>query len=89
MNAPQPSSPHRRLQELLAIPEGRRTDAEWDEIHELEIKLSSANREQTLEQGAQRHSVTTAVRHPKPSGGAQGKKPFTKGHKRRPKATRP
>jgi hypothetical protein len=89
MNAPQPGSPYRRLQELLAIPESRRTDAQWDEIHELEIKLSSANREQRQEQGAQRHSPTPAVRHPKPSGGAQGKKPFTKVHKRRPKASRP
>jgi hypothetical protein len=89
MNAPQPISPHRRLQELLAIPESRRTDAQWDEIHELEIKLSSANREQTLQQGAPRNSPATAVRHPKSSGGAQGKKPFTKVHKRRPKASRP
>jgi hypothetical protein len=40
-----------RWQELLAIPESQRTDAQWDEIHELEIKLSSANREQPLEQG--------------------------------------
>jgi hypothetical protein len=89
MNAPQPISPHRRLQDLLAIPEGQRTDAQWDEIHELEIKLSSANREQTLEQGVRRNTPTTAARHPKSSGGTQGKKPFTKGHKRRPKATLP
>ena len=89
MNAPQPTSPHRRLQELLAIPEGQRTDAQWDEIHELEIKLSSANREQTLEQGAQRNTPGPAARHPKSGGGAQGKKPFTRGHKRRPKANLP
>jgi hypothetical protein len=52
MNAPQPVSPRARLQELLAIAESQRTDAQWDEIHELEIKLSSANREPTPEQGA-------------------------------------
>jgi hypothetical protein len=89
MTAPQPISPQRRLQELLAIREGQRTDAQWDEIHELEIKLSSANREQTLDQGARRNSLATAARHPKSSGGAQGKKPFTKGYKRRPKANLP
>jgi hypothetical protein len=89
MNAPEPISPHRRLQELLAIPEGQRTDAQWDEIHELEIRLSSANREQTLEQGARRNTLATAARHPKSGGAAQGKKPFTKVHKRRPKANLP
>jgi hypothetical protein len=89
MNAPQPTSPQRRLQELLAIAEGRRTDAQWDEIHELEIKLSSANREQAAEQGARQNNPTTAIRHPKSGGGAQSKKPFTKFHKKRSKANRP
>jgi len=83
MNASPPISPRRRLQELLAIPERERTDAQWDEINELEIKLSSANREQTLEQGARRNTSVTATGHPKPSGGAQGKKAFKKVHKRR------
>jgi hypothetical protein len=86
MNAPQPMAPRARLQELLAIPESRRTDAEWDEIHELEIKLSSANREQPVDQGARRDPSATAAGHPRPHGGAQGKKPFQKGHnKRRPR----
>jgi hypothetical protein len=86
MNAPQPMSPRARLQELLAIPESQRTDAQWDEIHELEIKLSSANREQPLDQGARRDTPATAAGHSKPRGGAQGKKPFQKTHnKRRPR----
>jgi hypothetical protein len=89
MPAPQPMSPRGRLQELLAIPESRRTDAQWDEIHELEIKLSSANREQTPEQGTRRNTPVTAGRHPKPSGGAQGKQPFKKFPKRRPKQNSP
>ena len=89
MQAPQPLSPRARLQELLAIPESRRTDAQWDEIHELEIKLSSANREQTPEQGARRNTPVTAARHPKPSGGVQGKQPFKKFPKRRPKQNSP
>ena len=85
MHAPQPISPRARLQELLAIPESQRTDAQWDEIHELEIKLSSANREQPLEQGARRNIPATAAGQPRPRGGARGKKPFQKPHKRRPK----
>ena len=89
MHAPQPMSPRARLQELLAISESQRTDAQWDEIHELEIKLSSANREQPLEQGARRNTAVTAAIHPKPSGGVQGKKPFKKFHKRPPKQNLP
>jgi hypothetical protein len=42
---PQPSfDPRRRLRELLAIPERDRTDAQWDEIVELEIQLAPGNR---------------------------------------------
>lgn len=42
---PQPFfDPRRRLRELLAIPERDRTDAEWDEINELEIQLAPGNR---------------------------------------------
>jgi hypothetical protein len=87
MNAPQPKSPHARLNELLAIPDSRRTDAQWDEIHELEIKLSSANREQPLDQGARRGTpAATATGHPKTHGGTQGKKPFQRVHnKKRPR----
>jgi len=37
MDTPKPINPRQRLQTLLAIPERNRTDAEWDEINELEI----------------------------------------------------
>ena len=77
-------SPRGRLQELLAIAESQRTDAQWDEIHELEIELSSANREQPLNQAASQNTTATAGQ-PRPRGGAQYKKPFQKAHKRRPK----
>ena len=89
MNALQPMSPRSRLQAFLAIPESQRTDAQWDEIHELEIKLSSANREPTPEQGARQNTPATAAGHPRPSGCAQGKKPFKKFHQRRPKQNLP
>jgi hypothetical protein len=85
MNAPQPMSPRGRLQELLAIQESRRTDAQWDEIHALEIELSSANREQLPEQGARRNTPAAAAGKPRPRDGAQYKKPFQKAHKTRPK----
>jgi len=83
MNTPEPVSPRRRLQELLAIPERQRTDAEWDEINELEIKLASANREDAPEQGVRREASSTN-NHPRrnrPGGGQQGKKPPRKFHK--------
>lgn len=48
MNDSQPpvptQSPRARMQELLAIPDRNRTDAEWDELNELEIALASGNR---------------------------------------------
>jgi len=89
MNAPQKMSPRGRLQELLAIAESQRTDAQWDEIHELEIELSSANRQQPLNQGAPRNTSATAGGQPRPRGDAQHKKPFQKAHKRRPKQKSP
>jgi len=57
---PQQISPQARLQQLLAIPDKIRTDEQWDELNELEIKLASVNR-----QGA---PIPTAHR---PGGGQQ------------------
>jgi len=80
---PQPISPRQRLQELLAIPERQRTEAEWDEINELEIKLASGNRQDNSQQG-QRRNAPNVQGHPRPGGGPQGMKPFRQFHKRRP-----
>ncbi|CAB1368885.1 conserved protein of unknown function [Denitratisoma oestradiolicum] len=41
---PTPRDPRSRLKELLAIHEYDRTDAQWDEIVELEIQLAPGNR---------------------------------------------
>ena len=79
---PQPVSPRQRLQELLAIPERQRTEAEWDEINELEIRLASGNRQQN-QQGPRGNAPKTAG-HPRPGGNPQGKRPFRQFHKRRP-----
>ena len=55
MNSPQPISPRQRLQALLSIPERERTDAEWDEINQLEIALAPGNRESPPEQNPRRN----------------------------------
>lgn len=99
MNDPQPISPRQRLQELLAIPERQRTDAEWDELNELEITLTPVNREKAPEQAARRPATAPSDR-PKPGGSERGgergrkpaerdRKPARKFHKRPPKADAP
>jgi hypothetical protein len=45
MNDPQPIDPRRRIRELTAIPERDRTDEQWDELNELEIRTAPGNRE--------------------------------------------
>ncbi|MSQ52881.1 MAG: hypothetical protein EXR28_13440 [Betaproteobacteria bacterium] len=47
----QPANPRRRMQELLTIPDGQRSDEQWDELNELEIMLASGNRERPQGQG--------------------------------------
>ena len=88
-NTPEPVSPRRRLQELLAVPERQRTDEQWDEINELEIKLASANREDAPDQNVRRDAPSTnnnnnqSRRNNRPGGGGQqGKKPPRKFHKK-------
>ena len=88
MNEPGQISPRQRLQELLAIPERQRTDAQWDELNELEIKLASGNRQESSVPGAPRRSPPMPS-HPKPGGGAQRKKPMKEFHKRPPKRQGP
>ena len=85
MNKPQPISPRSRLQALRAIPERQRTDAQWDELNELEIMLAPGNREGAPEQGARRNP-TAPPNHPKPGGGGPpGRRPPRKSHERPPK----
>jgi hypothetical protein len=86
MSDPQPISPRQRLQELLAIPERQRTDAQWDELNELEIKLASGNRQDTSMPGPRRNNPG-APNHPqaKPGGDNRGREASKKFHKRPPK----
>lgn len=52
MNEPQPIDPRRRIRELLAIPERDRTDEQWDELNELEIRTAPGNRESDRQPGS-------------------------------------
>lgn len=45
MNDPQPIDLRRRIRELQSIPERDRTDEQWDELNELEIRTAPGNRE--------------------------------------------
>jgi hypothetical protein len=52
MNEPLAIDPRRRIRELLAIPERDRTDEQWDELNELEIRTAPGNRESDRQPGA-------------------------------------
>lgn len=85
MDESQPISPRARLQELLAIPERQRTDAEWDELNELEIKLASGNREGAPQQNARGNAPAPGGQN-RPGGGShQGRKAARNFHQRPPK----
>ncbi len=89
MNASPPAPPRRRMQELLAIPERLRTEAEWDELHELEISLAPGNRADSGAPRPQRSNDAprpprqnnpSAPPRPRPvsAEGGEAKKPFRK-----------
>ena len=98
MSEQQPISPRQRLQALLAIPERQRTDAQWDELIELEIMFAPGNREGAPQPGQPGRRNPNAVQgggHNKPGGGGgggggqHGKKSGKKFHKRPPKPNAP
>jgi len=98
MNESTPVPPRRRLQELLAIPERDRTEAQWDELNELEITLASSNRDQGGQQrmgqggqnqGGQNQGGQNPGGHGKPGNRQRGKRPQQQQFKRRqPKPNR-
>jgi hypothetical protein len=97
MNEPQNIPPHIRLKELLAIPDRHRTEAQWDELIELEIVLAPGNREGAPEHKPGRTGPPPARRVRSGGGGGVSggggggggggspKKPFRKFHKKPPK----
>ena len=85
MNEPVHIDPRQRLRELLAIPERDRTDAQWDELVELEIQTAPGNRlsqpqgEPGRRQGAQaepgRRQGAPSEPGRRPQGPRQGQRP--------------
>lgn len=84
----QTTSPRARMQELLAIPERNRTDAEWDELIELEIVLAPGNRQGAQDQSMRRNNgMPQQGGHNKQLGGLphnNNKRPGKKFHRRPP-----
>lgn len=74
------------MQALLAIPERQRTDAQWDELIELEIMFAPGNREGAPQpgQGQGRRNPNMPQGGHKPGGQQHGKKSGKKFHKRPP-----
>ena len=72
----QPLHLRRRLRELLSVPERDRSDAQWDEIIELEIQLAPGNRiaghEASGGGGGGNHARHHTPRSNKPGGGGGG-----------------
>jgi hypothetical protein len=88
MDEPQPTSPRARLQQLLAIPDRQRTDAEWDELNELEIMLAAGNRPGAPEQ-ANRWNRAAPGNQGKPAGGQHDRRPGKRFHPRSQKRNTP
>ncbi len=81
MEKQQEVSSRQRLQELLAIPERQRTEAQWDEINELEIALTPVNRAASPDRNTRRKEVVNAEK-PRSREGAQQKRPLKRLRKR-------
>ncbi len=67
----QPIDMRRRIRELLSIPERDRTDAEWDELNELEIRTAPGNRDYDRAQDRQAEKR----QGPMGQGQSQGRRP--------------
>ena len=90
MSEQQTISPRKRMHALLAIPDSQRTDAQWDELNELEIMTAPVNQLSAAKQGVRRgppnRSRHAKNPHAKPVGnsavaGEQRRKPIRKRRK--------
>jgi hypothetical protein len=71
MNDQQAIDPRRRIRELNAIPERDRTDEQWDELNELEIRTAPGNRESDRPPEKRQGSAGPQARRPERSQGAK------------------
>ncbi|HVW63389.1 MAG TPA: hypothetical protein VHB01_00110 [Nitrosospira sp.] len=85
MEKPPPDPSRRRLQELLEIPERQRTETDWDEINELEIALTPANRAVAPERSVHRKPAVASGDQLKARETGQGRRLLKKPRKRLPK----
>lgn len=83
MNPDSSTSPRRRLQALLAVPESQRTDAQWDEINDLEIQLAPGNRQDAGERPGRRDGAAKS-RPPERTADVQRKKRPMKKFRKKP-----
>lgn len=83
MNTPEHLSPRQRLKALLAIPDSQRTEAQWDEIVELEITLAPGNRDDAPRLPPREKSAAAASGKP---GGASAGRRASRRFKKKPKA---
>lgn len=98
MNDPETIDPRRRIRELLAIPERDRTDAQWDELNELEIRTAPGNRDTGRDPGRypdrspeKRHGGSGNGRRPERSFGQKNQnapRPDAKPQEGRPEGVR-
>ena len=88
MDESQPVSPRSRMQALMAIPERERTDAEWEELNELELMLAPGNRLGAPQPDARRDGVPPGGR-PNQGRGSHSKNRGKNFHRRPPKGNAP
>jgi hypothetical protein len=73
----------RRLRELLAVPERERTDAQWDEIIAIEIRLAPGNRMEPtrrMDVSSSKAPMYSPSRRKAPPSPSTGKKRHRSGH---------
>ena len=75
MNDPEPIDPRRRIRELNAIPERDRTDEQWDELNELEIRTAPGNRESNGQQEKRQNSQNSPGQSRRPDRGPKNNNP--------------
>ncbi len=85
MNTPDHPSPRQRLKALLSIPDSQRSEAQWDEIVELEITLAPGNRDDAPHP-APREKGPMAAGPGKPAGAPPSGRRSSRRFKKKPKA---
>lgn len=70
--SPQTGSPQQRMKELQAIPDNLKTEAQWDELIELEIAMAQGGRILGNGRKAQQHGGGQGSKGAKPQGGGGG-----------------